>query len=93
MSFSREASVRRAVAYGKERVVFGRPIGANQAISHPLALAHMQLQAAWHMTRYAAWRFDHEMECGEAAKCISDTSSEVIRTLIDARCTNRRAEH
>ena len=38
-----EAALRRAVAYAGEREVFGRPIGANQAIAHPLAQAHMQL--------------------------------------------------
>jgi acyl-CoA dehydrogenase len=41
------AALRRAVRYAKERVVFGRPIGANQAISHPLALASVRLDAAW----------------------------------------------
>jgi acyl-CoA dehydrogenase len=53
-----DASLRRAVSYARDREVFGRPIGANQAISHPLALAHMQLEAAWQMTRMAAWRYD-----------------------------------
>lgn len=71
-----EASLRKAVQYGKDRVVFGRPIGANQAISHPLALAHMQLEAAWHMTRYAAWRFDHGMDCGEAANTAKYLAAE-----------------
>ena len=71
-----EASVRKSVAYAKEREVFGRPIGANQAISHPLALAHMQLKAAWHMTRYAAWLFDHGMESGEAANTAKYLAAE-----------------
>ena len=39
--------------YAKERIVFDRPIGANQAISHPLAHAHMQLKAAWMMALHA----------------------------------------
>src|SRR5690606_2262654 len=42
-----QAALRRATAYAKERIVFDRPIGANQAISHPLATAHAQLRAAW----------------------------------------------
>jgi acyl-CoA dehydrogenase len=71
-----EVSLRKSVAYGKDREVFGRPIGANQAISHPLALAHMQLQAAWHMTRYAAWRFDNGMDCGEAANTAKYLAAE-----------------
>jgi acyl-CoA dehydrogenase len=62
-----EASIRKAVAYAKDRVVFDRPIGANQAISHPLAHAHVQLRAAWQLAQYAAWRYDNGLECGEAA--------------------------
>src|SRR6185369_16549762 len=44
-----EAALRRATSYAREREVFGRPIGANQAIAHPLAQAHIQLAAAWQM--------------------------------------------
>ena len=32
-----EAAIRRAVSHANERNVFDRPIGANQAIAHPLA--------------------------------------------------------
>jgi acyl-CoA dehydrogenase len=39
-------AVERAVSYASERVVFGRPIGANQSIQHPLADAYLQLLAA-----------------------------------------------
>ena len=62
-----EASLRRAVNYACEREVFGRPIGANQAISHPLAKAHMDLHAAKLMMSLAAWRYDNGLECGEHA--------------------------
>lgn len=62
-----EAALRRAVAYAKGREVFGRPIGANQAIAHPLAHAHMQLQAAWRMAMAAAEAYDTGADCGEAA--------------------------
>lgn len=61
------AALRRAVAYAAEREVFGRPIGANQALSHPLADAHARLRAAWLMTREAAWRYDRGLPCGEEA--------------------------
>ena len=44
-----EVALDRAVTYAKERIVFDQPIGANQAISHPLALARMRLKAAWMM--------------------------------------------
>lgn len=40
------AAVARAAGYARERVVFGRPIGANQGIAHPLADAYMRLEAA-----------------------------------------------
>jgi acyl-CoA dehydrogenase len=71
-----QASVRRAVAYAKERVVFDRPIGANQAIAHPLATAHIQLEAAWQLAQYAAWRYDHGLDCGEAANSAKYLAAE-----------------
>ena len=40
------AALRKAAAYAKERVVFGRPIGQNQAIAHPLAKCWAELEAA-----------------------------------------------
>jgi acyl-CoA dehydrogenase len=71
-----EAAVRRAVAYAKEREVFGRRIGANQAIAHPLAQAHIQLGAAWQLTQYAAWRYDNGLDCGEAANSAKYLAAE-----------------
>jgi acyl-CoA dehydrogenase len=71
-----QASLRRAVAYAKDRVVFDRPIGANQAISHPLAHAHISLTAAWQLTQYAAWRYDHGLDCGEAANSAKYLAAE-----------------
>ena len=62
-----DAALRRAVAYANERVVFDRPIGANQGLSHPLADAHARLQAAWQMVMMAAWRYDNGMPCGAEA--------------------------
>lgn len=62
-----EASLRAAVAYANERRVFDRPIGANQAVSHPLADAHARLRAAWMMVMAAAFAFDHGLPCGEDA--------------------------
>jgi len=61
------AALRRAVAYAKARIVFGRPIGANQGISFPLAEAHARLAAAELAIRQAAWLIDHDMPCGEQA--------------------------
>ena len=41
-----ELAVERGVEYASEREVFGRPVGANQAVAHPLAEAHARLAAA-----------------------------------------------
>jgi len=57
------AAIERASQYAKERVVFGRPIGQNQAIAHPLAHAWAKLEAAELITMKAAWLFDHGRPC------------------------------
>jgi len=57
----------RAVRYAKERVVFGRPIGQNQAIAHPLADVYAKLEAAEMLMLKAAWLFDHRKPCGPEA--------------------------
>jgi alkylation response protein AidB-like acyl-CoA dehydrogenase len=61
------AALDRAVRYARERVVFGRPIGQNQAVAHPLALAWAKLEAAELMTLKAAWLYDHGRPCGAEA--------------------------
>jgi acyl-CoA dehydrogenase len=78
-----EVAIRRAVNYAKEREVFGRPIGANQSISHPLAKAHMDLHAAWQMMHLAAWRYDNGMECGEEANTAKYLAAEACFTAAD----------
>lgn len=57
----------RAVRYAKERVVFGRPIGQNQAIAHPLADVYAKLEGAEMLMLKAAWLFDHRRPCGPEA--------------------------
>lgn len=71
-----EAALRRAVQYAGEREVFGRPIGANQAIAHPLAAAHMQLRAALTMTFAAAEAYDAGRPSGEAANTAKYIAAE-----------------
>ena len=61
------AALERAVQYAKERVVFDRPIGQNQAIAHPLAMAWAKLEAAEAICFKAAWLFDHGRPCGAEA--------------------------
>ncbi|HZQ59603.1 MAG TPA: acyl-CoA dehydrogenase family protein [Acidimicrobiales bacterium] len=69
-------ALRKAIDYAKQRIVFDRPIGANQAISHPLAQAHVQLTAAWQLTLNAARRYDAGLECGEAANSAKFLAAE-----------------
>ncbi|KAJ0159711.1 Acyl-CoA dehydrogenase fadE12 [Colletotrichum tanaceti] len=52
------AALARAAAYARDRVVFGRPIGRNQAVAHPLADAYMRLEAAKLATYHAARLYD-----------------------------------
>lgn len=60
-------ALRRAATYARERHVFGRPIGMNQGIQHPLAERWMALEAAWLMAMKGAWLYDHGKPCGAEA--------------------------
>ena len=71
-----DASIRKAVRYATDREVFGRPIGSNQAIAHPLAQAHVQLNAAWQLTQLAAWKYDTGQDCAEAANSAKFLAAE-----------------
>ena len=62
-----KVSVKRAVEYANNRVVFGRPIGKNQGISFPLAESYARLHAAELAIREASWRYDQGLPCGEQA--------------------------
>ena len=57
----------RVVAYAKERVVFGRPIGQNQGVQFPIAEAHVEIEAADLMRWEACRRFDAHEPCGAQA--------------------------
>ncbi len=70
------AALNRAADYAKQRVVFGRPIGQNQAVQHPLAQDWMALEAAWLITLNAAWRYDQGLECGAQANAAKYLSAE-----------------
>lgn len=60
-------ALQKAAAYARERVVFDRPIGQNQAIQHPLAVNWIELEAAQMLTMKAAWLYDNGKECGAEA--------------------------
>jgi acyl-CoA dehydrogenase len=70
------AALRKATAYAKERVVFGRPIGQNQGIQHPLAECWMDLEAANLMVMKAAELYDAKAECGVEANAAKYLAAE-----------------
>lgn len=70
------AALNKAVRYAKERVVFGRPIGQNQAIAHPLADVYSKLEVAELMMMKAAWLFDHGKPCGAEANIAKFRAAE-----------------
>src|SRR6202034_1482767 len=59
--------IEKASAYGKERVVFGRPIGQNQGVQFPIAKAYAQMRAAELMVHQAAGLFEAGKDCGAEA--------------------------
>lgn len=61
------AALRRASQYAKERIVFDRPIGQNQAIAHPLADSWMKLEAARMLLQNAAKMYSEGYTSGEYA--------------------------
>ena len=66
----------RASKYARERVVFGRPIGQNQGIQHPLAENWIELEAARFMVMNAAWRYDQGLSCGVEANAAKYLAAE-----------------
>jgi len=70
------AALRRATDYAKERVVFDRPIGMNQAIQHPLAQSWAELEAANLMAFRAAQLYDRGEDCGAMANAAKYLAGE-----------------
>ena len=70
------AALSRAAKYARERVVFGRPIGQNQGIQHPLARNWAELEAADLLVFKAAWKYDQGMECGAEANAAKYLAAE-----------------
>jgi acyl-CoA dehydrogenase len=68
--------VQKASAYASERVVFGRPIGANQGVQFPIARAHAAVEAADLMRFRAAELFDAAQPCGPEANIAKLLASE-----------------
>jgi len=70
------AALERAANYANEREVFGRPIGKNQAIQHPLAKSWMELEAAQLMVQKAAWLYDQHLPCAAEANSAKFLAAE-----------------
>jgi acyl-CoA dehydrogenase len=70
------AALGRAAAYAKERVVFGRPIGQNQGVQHPLAQCWAELKAAELMMQHAASLYDSGEPCGAEANAAKYLAAE-----------------
>ncbi|KAH7385030.1 acyl-CoA dehydrogenase-like protein [Cadophora sp. MPI-SDFR-AT-0126] len=73
------AALYRASNYAKERIVFGRPIGMNQGIQHPLADAYMHLEAAKLATYHAARLYDQ-----------STTDETVTQSAVGVACNSAK---
>jgi acyl-CoA dehydrogenase len=76
--------IARASAYASERIIFGRPIGQNQAIQFPIARAYTEWRAADLMTRAAAALFDAGKPCGEEANTAKLLASEAAWNAAEA---------
>lgn len=70
------AALARAAEYAKTRIVFGRPIGQNQAIQHPLAKCWMELESANLMVFKAASLYDAGKPCGAEANAAKYLAGE-----------------
>ena len=77
----------RASAYGRDRVVFGRPIGMNQGIQFPIAQAYAHIEAADLMRFQAAAKFDRREKCGAEANMAKYLASEAAWEAANA-CLN-----
>jgi acyl-CoA dehydrogenase len=68
--------IEKAVAYSNQRVVFGRPIGANQGVQFAIAKAHMAVEAGELMRNKAAALFDAGEPCGPEANMAKYLAAE-----------------
>lgn len=88
-------ALEKGARYATERVVWDVPIGAHQAIAHPLARAHIQLEGSRLLTARAAALFDAGIDAGEASNiakvCASDAASAALDAAIQAHGGNGMA--
>jgi alkylation response protein AidB-like acyl-CoA dehydrogenase len=82
---SARRALAKAAAYASERAVWGGPIGAHQAVAHPLAKAKIELELARLMTQKAAALFDAGAPgAGEASNIAKYAAAEAAIHAIDA---------
>ena len=79
-----ELALERAITYANDREVFGRPIGKNQAIQHPLAEAYAQVQGAKAVTYEAARADESGQEAGARANTAKYLAAEAAFAAADA---------
>ena len=71
-----------AVAYAKERVQFGKPIGSFQAVKHKCVDMMVQVENARSLTYYAAWTVDENVpEVGQAVPMAKAYCSDMAKTV------------
>jgi alkylation response protein AidB-like acyl-CoA dehydrogenase len=78
-------ALRKAVEYARQRAVWGTPIGAHQAIAHPLAQVHVEIEAARLLTQKAAalYASGDLLRAGEAANMAKYYAAEVVCKAVD----------
>ncbi len=79
-----QAALAKAALYARERVVFGRPIGQNQGVAHPLAKSWAELEAANLLAFKAAALYDAGLECGAEANAAKYLGAEAGFTACEA---------
>jgi alkylation response protein AidB-like acyl-CoA dehydrogenase len=78
-------ALRKGAAYARDRSVWGKPIGAHQAVAHPLAKAHIEVELARLATTRAAWLYDiGDPSAGEAANIAKYAAAEAAINAVDA---------
>ncbi len=79
----------RAADYARERTVFGRKIGQNQGIQHPLAVNWIELENAFYACLRAAWLYDNGQPCGPQANAAKYCGAEAgYRACLQAVMTH-----
>jgi len=77
-------ALRKAVDYANDRTVWSVPIGAHQAVAHPLAAAHIHMRAAMMVTDEACRLYDSGEQVGELANMCKYLGASAGLEALDA---------